>query len=86
MKLFRRRSALIFLVEPRVAAFERDLAARDPHAFHVRAEVEDVAIARDERGFLVGFERAEAITEARRTVSVSALGIAWLLYAVQPRP
>ena len=37
-----------FVVEAGVAGFEADFFAGDPHAFHIGAEVEDIAVGGDE--------------------------------------
>src|SRR5213080_4287165 len=58
------RPGLVFLIKPRVAAFEAHLLSRDPHPLHIGADVEDIAVGRKKRCFLAGLDGAEAVRHA----------------------
>ena len=64
---------LVFLVEPRLAAFEADCLAYNPHLLHMGADVEDVAIGGEEGCVLAGLDGTEAISHtSNRTINPRA--------------
>src|SRR6266404_6926208 len=53
---FHLRPCLIFLVKPRVTAFETDFLPANPHPFHVAANVENVSIGGEDCRLLARFD------------------------------
>src|SRR5579872_2426069 len=62
----RQRPILILLIKPRMAAFQADLPPGDPYPLHIGANVQDAAVANDQRGLLARFNRAEALGDAEQ--------------------
>ena len=73
--LLRSRAVAVFFVETFLAVVEIHLVAGDPHLFHLRANVEDIAVGREKGRLLAGLDRAEpgAHAENLRRVQRDAL-------------
>ena len=55
-----------------MAVFQADLSPGDPHMSHVRANVEDVAGAGEQRRLLAGRDRAEPVRHARNLCRIKS--------------
>ena len=69
--LLRSRAVFVFLVEAGVAILEADFLAGDPHSLHVGADIENVSVGGEQRGFFSDFDGAEAVGHAVKPSVVS---------------
>ena len=85
--LLRSRAITVFFVETFLAFIEIHLVAGDPHLFHLRANIEDIAVCREKGRLLAGLDRAEpgAHAENLRRIQRDALERLGVRQAVRGR-